>query len=384
MNQKVPDARRLGQIIKEHRIERELTQAELAWRLQVDEKTLRDWEHGRGVVFMRPANKMKLHEELRIPPQILGLPDHFTSAGALELHKQIPSFLERGSYVSVYENSKLLIEGYRALRDEGFPIMPSILTHAYYTKGLATATLTNKSLLALRLYEQMERAAAEAHDSIGVAIARTYQGDAYRRIGKYDVAQRLLEEVIDQFSGVRFSGMDALVAGNCHQLLARVHLAKREKDETLDALKRAEELANAATPEQERDWYICFCRCSVKEELAKSLMLLNQYPKPFEAIEEAKRLAQEAGARWAIPISITEGEALVRYGRRTDNQSAIDRGMGSLADGYKLAERHHHSRQQQRILRLMNRWEDKAGLMLARVQEFRDKVAKVDGERSEA
>jgi len=375
-----PYAIRLGQIIKEHRIEQKLTQAELAWRLQVDERAVRDWEHGR-VVSMRIANRMKLHDVLQIPLKILGLPDHFTPEGVLELHKRIRSLLERGSYASVQEDSDALIEGCIALGNDSLSTMPSILARAYYTKGLATATLTNKSRRALRLYEQMERAAAELGDPIGVGIARTYQGDAYRRLDNYDEAQRFLEEVIGQLTGGRRpSEMNALVIGNCHQLLARVHLAKGEREKTLDALKRAEELAHAATPMRAHDWYICFCPCSVKEELAKSLMLLNQYQKGFEAIEEAKRLAQDAPARWAIPITITQGEAIVRYARRADDQLSLKRGLELLSEGYTLAKKHNHVRQQQRISRLTAQWKKNDGFRLASIQEFEEKISRLDRE----
>ncbi len=93
MNQNVPDARRLGQVIKELRREHGLSQEKLAEQLEVDEKTLRSWEHGQ-VVALRKANRMKLHHVLQIPSEMLGLPDHFTSENALERHKRIHSLDE--------------------------------------------------------------------------------------------------------------------------------------------------------------------------------------------------------------------------------------------------------------------------------------------------
>jgi transcriptional regulator with XRE-family HTH domain len=377
-----PDAITLGQIIKEYRVEQGLSREELAWRLEVDEKALLNWERGQ-VAVIRFANRKKLHEVLGIPLKILSLGDHVTSEGALKLHKRIHSFLERGAYRSVLETSDLLIQGCTVPGNRVDERMRSILAHAFYTKGLATAALTNEPRQALQLYKQMEPVADKLDDTTGLDIARTYQGDMYRRLRDYDKAQSLLEGVIDQFKGVRLSGMKALVAGNCQQLLARVHLAKNEKEETLDALKRAEELAYLAIPQQERDWYICFCLCSVKEELAKSLMLLRRYRKSFDVLEEVKRLSLDAPPRWAIPSAITQGELLVRFARQTDDRSLYEEGIESLSKGYKLAKEHNHLRQQQRISRLLTRWNDSDGFRLESSQKLWGEMRKTGGERSE-
>lgn len=376
-----PKVKKIGQFIEEYRRARKLSQEKLAWYLGVDEKTLRSWEQGRVVIQI--AHRMKLRDVLQIPSGMLDLRDPFTAEDALELHKRIHTFLEQGSYASVLATSDLLIQECSAPENRIHPTMQSILPHAFYTKGLATATVRNKPQEALQLFQQMEQAALELEDPIGVGISRTYQGEAYRRIGDYNKTQSLLEEVIEQFKGEPRSGMNALVVGNSLQLLGRVYLAKGEKEKALDTLQRAEELAHAATLGQDYDWYMCFCLCAVKEELAKSLMLLRRYQKSFEALEEAKRLAREAASRWAIPIAITEGELFMRYGRQFNDRSSYERGIESFCQGYKLAKEHNHFHQQHRILRLRTKWEASDAFRLECSQKLREEMRKIDGERSD-
>src|SRR5258708_6752973 len=105
-----PNPITLGQIIKEYRVGRGLSQERLAEHLGIDVRALLNWERGQ-VAVIRQANRMKLHEVLGMPLEILGLEDHFTLEGALKLQERIPSFLEQGAYISAEKNSDLLIQG---------------------------------------------------------------------------------------------------------------------------------------------------------------------------------------------------------------------------------------------------------------------------------
>lgn len=372
-----PKAMILGQVIKEYRLEQTFTRERLAYRLGIDVKTVLNWERGQ-VTSIQLRNKRNLHEVLGIPLRILGLPEQLSKEKALDLQKRICSFLERGAYVSVQEISDLLIQEYTESESRILSGMQSILTHAFYTKGLATAILTDKPQEALKLYKRMENIATEADDINGLSLARTYQGDMYRRIGRYDIAQELLEEVIDQSKESR---RNALVIGNCYQLLGRVYLAQKHEEKALAALDKAEKLARFITPEHETGWYIPFCLCSVKEELTKSLMVLRQYERSLKALKELEGLAQQAAKRWAIPSTITRGELLVRFARQNDDdQSYYEQGIESLSKGYKLAKEHNHLRQQQRVERLLTMWERSDGLRLDYSQKLRGKIRKIDAE----
>src|SRR5438270_11165852 len=98
-----PKRIRLGQYIKEYRRAHQLSQERLALRLQVDAKTLRSWE--RGEVAIHIAHRIKLREVLHIPSGMLDLQEPFTAEDALELHKQIHTFLEQGAYANVLATS---------------------------------------------------------------------------------------------------------------------------------------------------------------------------------------------------------------------------------------------------------------------------------------
>lgn len=361
-----PRALTWGQIIKECRTICTLKQEELAFRVGVDVKTVRNWEYGK-VTDMRKVNRENLCKELQIPPLLLSLPRHLTVEETLPLAGQIRKFLEQGAYVTAWEASNLLLTECKNSRDKSIHLQ---LPHAYYMHGLATATLKDATDDALSLHKNMERAAQEQGDKAGVWISRTYQGEMYRRLGEYDEAQSYLEGVIAQRKAIANSGMESLIIGNCYQLLSRIYLIQEKTELALNALDEAEERAYAALSEDDHGWYMCFCLCAVKQERAKTLMVLHKYGTSFKVIDEAKDLAQSAGPRWQIPIALTRGETLMRYGRRHDSLKHFKEGVDSLTEGKMLAIRHNHFRQQKRIERLVSKWKEKELHKLEAYQEL--------------
>lgn len=349
------DPRALGQIIRELRKPR--TQEELADLLGVDVKTLQKWEHGQVLKIQR-GHKEKLHEVLGIPLQFLGLPDHCTPDGAYKLMEQIAAFLDQGAYVNARENSHLLVQECTASGNSHQEEMRPILARAYYTKALATATLTGKPSLALPWFKHMMQAATELKDGNGQALALTYQGEMYRRMGKLETSAEYYTRVVELLTEARLQrqNLAGIVLGNCQQLFGRVYLAIGQTTKAFDILRQAEEAASTADNQSMKEWYIAFCLCAVKMELAKSQMLSGRYKAALATIEEVKLLVPGVAPRWAIPAALTEGELLIRFVRAHPDQTLYEQGKKALLKGYALAHQHHHRHQQQRVHRLITRW----------------------------
>ncbi|HEY1350390.1 MAG TPA: hypothetical protein VGF67_12275 [Ktedonobacteraceae bacterium] len=383
------DPQALGQIIRERRGER--SREELAALLEVDVKTLLAWEQGQ-VARIRLANRKKLHEVLALPREWLNLPDHFTLDGARSLQGQIPSFFEQGAYLNAEQLSASLIQGCTASGNQRLPAMRSILARACYTRGLGTATLTDRPQQALPLFGQLGQIATELRERNGVILALTYQGEMYRRLGElsrqqghhgkardcYTQARYLLEEALEQAGGGPRATWDARVIGNCQQLLARVYLADREPKRAFAALKMAEELAQAAASQTEEDWYVPFCLCGVRVDLAKSQMLVKRFDESLATITEIRQLLAEAPPRWAIPFTLTERELLLRFARMHPDQQRYEEGKRALLQGYELAHRHHHRRQQQRVHRLITRWSKSDGIRMEYTYQLQEGVRSID------
>jgi transcriptional regulator with XRE-family HTH domain len=381
-----------GQYIKDHRKRLDLTQAQLCERVGVDERTVGMWERGE-VTFIRRSNLEQLVDVLRIPPDLLGLPESWTSEGTEEMERQARIFLEDGAYVSVQGICESLLEHFTKLAGNGrAERQQALIPHVRirYMMGMTVATLTNNPKQALRQFMLMEQYALdfENTDPIALALAHMGQADMYRRLAKFDEAQNLLESVEGQLGDAWHSrtGIDVAVLGNCYQFLTRVYLAKGEIIKSLEALKKAEDLASQVSG-LESPWYICFCRCSAAEEAAKTYMLLRQYQKSLEYITQAKRLSQSTAPRWEIPITLTEGECYIRASHDVEplrakvayNEPAYyEMGVKALLRGYELAKDHNHLRQMQRVQRLTTKWERKGGLSLELAQTLREEMEKID------
>jgi transcriptional regulator with XRE-family HTH domain len=378
------DPKALGQLIKERR-KGVYTSESLAHLLGVDVKTLQKWERGQ-VTRIHRGHREKLHDVLGIPLQLLNLPDHCTLEGAYNLQEQIPMFLEQGAYVSAKETSDLLIRECTASKNGHREKMQSILVRVYHTKGLATATLTGKPSQALPWFERMERIADELMDRNGWTIALTYQGEMYRRRGLreksrdcYNRAGLLLTEATSQKQHLA-----GYVLGNAQQLLARVYLATGETKAAFRTLRLAEEAAIDALSQDMEQWYMPFCLCAVKVELARSQMLVGRYDDAMTTIEEVRRLVPGAAPRWAIPAALTEGELLIRFVRMRPDQTLYEQGKHALLKGYALAHQHHHRHQQQRIRRLITQWSKGDETRLDYTYQLQEGVRHIDEAEDES
>lgn len=389
------DSRIRGQIIRAYREtydeNRLLTQEDLAGHLGKDARTLRGWESGKPL-SIRPENARALHQKIGIPLQLLGLEDRVEPEEAEHLHKRIIALLEHGSYISALETSNLLIKEYQMAGKRGLKMKSFILPSAYHTLGLATATLKDDPNQAEEAFKHMRRTLKESKESNYTyisALGETHLGDMKRRQGKYANAQRNLENVLDKLPDEQYSGTNALIVGNCLQLLARVHLAQlkqegqeEHKKKTFYYLRKAEELAQVDVPEEASNYYNCFGLLSVKAELVKGLMLTLQYDEAFEELEKMKEMAKNASPRWRVLTYIKEGELQMRYGRSYEDTLMIKKAELSLQQGYKQAGKFLHLRQQQNVRRLIGKWESNDLASQEGLQTLRENLDHIDEENN--
>src|SRR5262249_35691642 len=137
--------------IKDHRKSLELTQAQLCERVGVDERTIGMWERGE-VAFIRRSNLEQLVDVLAIPPDLLGLPESWTSEGAEKMEQQARIFLENGAYVSAQGICESLVAHFTKLAGNGKAERQlALIQHVRirYLMGMTVATLTNNPKQAL-------------------------------------------------------------------------------------------------------------------------------------------------------------------------------------------------------------------------------------------
>ena len=384
-----------GQYIKDYRQYLKFTQEQLAELIGVDARSIGAWERGR-VNSIRNTNLVELVHALGMPPGLLGLPEYLTPEGAEKMEREARAFLEEGAYLSAQALCASLTPYLTKLVRNGKAAHLPALIRIKHLTGITIATLKNKPDLALHKYMQMAQDTYQLEnvDPIALALAHIGQADMYRRLGKFDVAQDLLESVESRFRFAKRSGteIDIAVLGNCYQLLTRVYLARGEISQSLEALRKAMDLADQMSV-LESPWYICFGKCSTMEEAAKTYMLLRQYDKSFEYIAQAKILSRNAAPRWEIPITLTEGESYARASRDVEPPHAkaarnepeyYERGFKSLLEGYELAKDHNHLRQMQRVQRLTTKWEHEGGISLELAHTLREEMAKIDRTKGNA
>src|SRR5258707_5135721 len=373
-----PDPITLGKLIKQQRESLGLLQDDLAGLVGVDARSVRGWESG-SVKTIHWEYRSKLHEVLGISRHVLGLDNQITIEEAWDLQEQTNLYFEQGNYIAAKANSDWLSVEYQKARASHFREMRLILPQVYQSLGLAEAVLSDRPESTMHFYKNWQRAAKELNDLNGQVLAISFQGDTLRRAGNYTAAQSFLEEVWERFKDNPSSGISDRAAGNGLQFLARVRLEQEEGKQTYELLRRADEYAHRLMPFAARDYYICFGLLSVKQQLAKLFMLSGKYPKGFKALEEAKLLAKKAGPRWAIPEQMKEGELIMRVGRDSEDASLIKEGRTILLQGYQLAEKYHHLRQQNQARRLLNTWRKSAGSWEECIDELEEDFNKIDG-----
>jgi transcriptional regulator with XRE-family HTH domain len=277
----------VGQALKDYRKSHSVTQEQLAEDLCIDPRTLRLRENE------RPPESIR---ELRRISDLLGIePERFGLAASLYLPKtpeQVETILEHVwalmDDIRVHEASiiieKLVADLRAQIMTEDQGILRSF-AHALHAAGYVASmrATTGEVSLAISHYHEMESVARLFGDPTLLAIALTYEGDMYRRLGDLEKAVTYLEAARDTTAGA-----DLAARGNALQLLGRATLLQKDMPSFERAIAEATELAATIDPALN-----CihghYNLGVVYEEYAKSYAALGQVEKAlgYVALTEA-------------------------------------------------------------------------------------------------
>lgn len=303
------NANALPQLLKEYRTTYNVTQEQLSVDLSVEVRTIRRWELGETI--------LRDKEELRRIASLLGV-----NAERLGV---VSTFLQQDQTRETLEHIWFLVDNGRAYEGRAIASrlatdVKTIATHtgdiadlrtlalAQHAQAYTTAmnTRPNEIHQPLRCYHQMEETARLVDDPVLLALALTYQGDMYTRVGKIDKSLPYLREALNSILSD-----DVATRGNALQLLARAYFKEDNIEEFELAMKRAEEDAYALQEEGiTRGQYGLI---SVYEEYAKSYALMGRMQDSLDFIEKAYALGTP-DTHWNMVLKTAKAMALVRGG----------------------------------------------------------------------
>jgi len=248
--------RREGQIIKEARNKNKETQEALAEYMDVDVRTVRNWENGATTPDLRQKRLLVTH--LSISPALLGLiaQTNFTLETVQKQLSEAKSFLDNGAFTSACSIGNTLVVNLTRQVDDGEISLMSSLAYALYFLGHATSIVENDPVKALGFYKEMEKVARELQDNNWLCLALTYEGEMYRRQGKHAEAFSAFK------SAPQGPDVDILIRSNHAQLLARNYGKTHRRREAIEAMSLARDLA-CKNEERTSDIYICCNEFSV-------------------------------------------------------------------------------------------------------------------------
>ncbi len=355
---------REGLLIKEARKKNKETQEAFAEYMDVDVKTVGNWETGRTTPGWQQKKRLATH--LSIPFEQLGLVSEtdFTPETASVQLSEAKSFFDDGAFTSARSTCEVLVSNLtRQIKAKATNLLPSF-EHALYFAGHATS-IANEPAAAFAFFKTMEEVARELQDNNLLCLALTYQGEMYRRQKKYD------EAIATLTSAPHGLDVDVYIRGNWAQLLARTYGKIARAGEAIGALRLAEELA-FQSEKRTSNIYICYNICSVYEEYARFYMHIDA-KQSLHYIELAEANMPPA-SRWNIPLKLTKGEILmrsvagieVREPRLALRESDYEAGKKLVLAAIHLAQEFGHKRQEWHATRLPARLrleQDKWGCM---------------------
>jgi len=329
----------LSQTLKKYRKTHNITQEQLAYKLNVEPRTLRSWENE------RPLNNI---QELRRIANILGIePERLGLAASIYVPKtpqEIEEIVEHVwslmDEIRVHEASTVierLIHNLYAQPITDDTQMLLSLAHARHVAGYVASmrAKTSEVPIAISHYHELEEIARIINDSTLLNIALSYQGDMYRRLGEIDKATTYLEAARDATPGA-----NAAARGNGIQLLGRASLLKREINDFERAMAEAEELAATIDPAT-NSIHGHYNLGTVYEEYTKSYAAMGQIQKALEYLKRTEA-ALPATPNNRILLMIARAEALIYGGE-------IDSGEPLAIEAARLSRQQGHHRRLERI-----------------------------------
>jgi transcriptional regulator with XRE-family HTH domain len=344
----------VGQVIREYRKARGITQKQFAVELGVEARTLRMYENGERTLE-NITDLRRIADLLAIDPVELGLAARTPAIADVQqieaAVEQVASLLLQARLIEARTTIEALL---RTLKRQGGQAERAFLRVLASVHGIAghVQALTRKTgecAHILHHYQAMAKIAQALEDQTLLALALVYHGDTLRRRG--DMAQALgyFEKAREEcpLASVAARGTGAL-------LLARIHLANGDQSSFEDELAHAEELAHEPGANLEVA-LAQFSLGTVYAEYGRGYALLGK----LEQSQRYLRLAEThlpASNLWSMLLKATQAEALVHAGR-------IAQAMPLVIEVAHLAQMYGHQLLIERLYRLQIYLEDQVTLL---------------------
>ncbi len=343
----------VGQIIREYRKARGVTQKQFAGALGVEARTLRMYENGERTLE-NITDLRRIADLLEIDPAELGLAARTISAPGAEeidaLVEQAASLIQQARLIEAQTMVEALLRDLKKQRQQEDAPFLRALASAHCIAG-QVRTFTSKTREVAQMmqhYQEMETLAQELEDQTLLALAQAFRGDLLRRRGDVALAIGSLEKVRASYSlaGAQADGTIAL-------LLGRVHLANGDINGFEDELARAVEIAqrsgigaNAVLTQ--------FSLGSVYAEYARGYGRLGKLEQSQQYLHLAEAHLPMSNL-WSLLFKATQAEALVYAGD-------IPMAMPLLIEVAHLAQMYGHQLLIERLYRLQYHLEDQVSL----------------------
>lgn len=235
----------VGQVIREHRKARGLTQKQLARELGVEARTLRMYENGERALE-NISDLRRIANLLEIDPVELGLAAsryHITTVAQVqETIERVAVLLPQACFIEARSTVDTFFRHVIRHSDHNDPTFLRALAHVHCLAGQTHAITrrTREAAYIMHHFQEMARLAQEVDDQTLLTIALSYQADVMRRRGERTQAIHSLEQVreLTPFAHVAAQGLHAL-------LLARAYASNEDNAGFEREIVYAQELARA-------------------------------------------------------------------------------------------------------------------------------------------
>lgn len=204
------------------------------------------------------------------------------------------------------------------------------LMHAHHIAGYAAAMSTRgeDALVPASYFGEMGRIACILQNEVYVVIARSYQGDMYRRYGDLKQALACLETAYNT------PLTDRAAHGNCAQLLGRVYAQQNKQKHAVRLMEEAERLACHDNALQ-NSLHGYYCLGAVYLDYARYYSKMGHFHKALDFHTQAKITLPET-SYWATVSTAVQGFILVEGGR-------FEQGMPIVVKAVALAQQQGNS-----------------------------------------
>lgn len=343
----------VGQVIREYRKVRGLTQKQLAGALGVEARTLRMYENGERVLE-NISDLRRIAELLEIDPAELGVASsrqHISTVAQIqEVVERVATLIPQACFIEARSTIDTFFRNVLHQPDNADPIFLRTLAYAHCLAGQihAITRRTHDAEYILQYFREMAQIAQTIDDQTLLNIALSYQGDTLRRRGEKAQAILVLEQAhaCTPLANAAAQGHNAL-------LLGRAYASNEDYAGFAREIARAEELARTHTTPSLP--LILYSLGAIYEEGVTIYAKIGQHEKSLHCFQQAEQLLP-ANNLWHMLLKADHAEMLVYNGD-------ILQAMPILVEVAHLSQMYGNQRLIERLYRLQYYLDDQSLLM---------------------